>query len=204
VILGGEVELIITLLWILLAFVSGSLPFSVWIGRLALRTDIRGLGDGNPGATNVFRAGGRAWGVLAMLLDVLKAAVPVGIARFGVGIDSWGMALVALAPIAGHAFSPLLGFQGGKALASTVGSWTGLTLWLVPTLLGLLFAIWYLVLSVEGWAVVAAMLCLLPVLILLADSMLIAVWAGNTAILSWKHRADLSRRPRLRLSLSRR
>lgn len=192
------------LAWILLAFASGSLPFSLWIGRLALRADIRGYGDGNPGATNVFRAGGRVWGTIALLLDFLKAAVPVGIARFGVGLDGWVMTSVALAPVAGHAFSPLLGFHGGKALASTFGTWTGLTLWLAPALLGLLFALWYLLLSVEGWAVIAAMLCLLPVLLLLSDPVLIAVWAGNTAILSWKHRADLVRRPRLRLSLSRR
>jgi glycerol-3-phosphate acyltransferase PlsY len=128
----------------------------------------------------------------------------VSIARFVVGIDGWGMAFVALAPIGGHAFSPFLGFRGGKALASTVGSWTGLTLWFVPTLLGLLFGTWHFLLSVEGWAVIASMLCLLPVLLLFSDPTLIAVWAGNTAILSWKHRADLARRPRLRPSLSRR
>jgi glycerol-3-phosphate acyltransferase PlsY len=190
--------------WVVLAFVCGSLPFSVWIGRLALRTDIRAYGDGNPGATNVFRAGGRLWGALAIALDFLKAAVPVGLARFGVGLDGWVLAAVALAPIAGHAYSPFLGFRGGKALAATFGTWTGLTLWLVPSLLGGLFAIWYLLLAVEGWAVVAAMLCLLPVLLLLEERVLLAVWAGNASLLVWKHRADLAQRPRLRASVTRR
>jgi glycerol-3-phosphate acyltransferase PlsY len=196
--------LISDVVWAGVAFASGSLPCSVWIGRLVLRTDVRQYGDGNPGATNVFRAGGRAWGVLAALLDFLKAALPVGIARFGAGLDGWAMAVVGLAPLAGHAFSPFLGFRGGKALASTFGTWTGVTLWLGPVVLGLLLAAWYLLLSVEGWAVIAAMLCLLPVVLLLSDPVLAAVWTGNTALLAWKHRADLARWPRLRLSPSRR
>lgn len=196
--------LVSDLAWIGLAFACGSLPFSVWIGRLVLRTNIRDYGDGNPGATNVFRAGGRAWGVVAIVLDSLKAALPVGLARFGAGLDGWTMAVVALAPLVGHAFSPLLGFHGGKALASTIGTWTGLTLWLAPTLLGLLFAMWYVLLTVEGWAVIAAMLCLLPVLLLLSDPVLTAVWTGNTALLAWKHRADLARWPRLRHAPGRR
>jgi glycerol-3-phosphate acyltransferase PlsY len=190
--------------WIIAAFLCGSLPFSVWLGRLTLRTDIRAYGDGNPGAMNVFRAGGRAWGALAIVLDFLKAALPVGVARFGAGLDGWVMALVALAPVAGHAFSPWLRFRGGKALASTFGMWTGLTLWFAPTVLGALFGVWYLLLSVEGWAVMAAMLCLLPALLLLSEPVLIPVWLGNTALLAWKHRADLGRWPRLRLSPGRR
>jgi glycerol-3-phosphate acyltransferase PlsY len=190
--------------WIIAAFLCGSVPFSVWLGRLTLRTDIRAYGDGNPGAMNVFRAGGRAWGALAIVLDFLKAALPVGVARFGAGLDGWVMALVALAPVAGHAFSPWLRFRGGKALASTFGMWTGLTLWFAPTVLGALFGVWYLLLSVEGWAVMAAMLCLLPALLLLSEPVLIPVWLGNTALLAWKHRADLGRWPRLRLSPGRR
>lgn len=192
------------LAWIVLAFGCGSIPFAVWIGRLMLRTDIRRYGDGNPGAMNVFRAGSRAWSVLAVLLDFSKAALPVGLARFVGGLDGWAVAAIALAPLVGHAFSPFLGFHGGKALASTFGTWTGLTLWLAPTLLGLLFAVWYLLLAVEGWAVIAAMLCLLPLLLLLSNPVLVAVWTGNIALLAWKHRADLAQRPRLRLSPSQR
>lgn len=189
-----------TLAWTALGFLSGALPFSVWIGRVALRTDIRAHGDGNPGATNVFRAGGKAWGVLAVVLDYLKAAVPVGAANLMAGIEGPALVAVALAPILGHAFSPFLGFRGGKALAATFGTWTGLTLWVVPVPLGALFALWRAVLSVDGWAVLAAMLCLLPLLFILGDSVLPAVWTGNTALLVWRHRTDLAHPPRLRRS----
>lgn len=133
--------------WILLSFLAGSLPFSFWIGRLAMQEDIRQYGDGNPGAFNVFRAGGKVWGWLAILLDGLKGAVPVGIAHFVYGLDGWVLVLTALAPVLGHAYSPFLGFRGGKALAVTFGSWAGLSLWIGPVVLGAFFALFRLTLK---------------------------------------------------------
>ena len=63
-------------LWTLIAFLSGSIPFSVIAGRVAADVDIRKYGDHNPGATNVLRATGWGWGALAGTLDYLKGAVP--------------------------------------------------------------------------------------------------------------------------------
>jgi acyl phosphate:glycerol-3-phosphate acyltransferase len=188
-----------TLFWIVVAFILGSLPFSVWVGRWALRKDVREYGDGNPGASNVFRAGGKGWGVVAVLLDGFKGAIPVGIANFGVGLEGWALTAVAIAPILGHAFSPFLRFRGGKALATTFGVWLGLTLWWGPTALGLGFAFWRWRLTVDGWAVLAGMLTLLAVLLLAgASPALLAAWLGNTLILAWKHREDLRQRVGIR------
>ena len=106
--------------WFLFAFLCGSLPFSFWIGRLFLHADVRQFGDANPGATNVLRAGGRATAVLALLLDFVKGAVPVWLAYRWAGVDSVALTLVALAPVLGHAFSPFLGFQGGKAVGNLI------------------------------------------------------------------------------------
>ncbi len=184
-----------TFFWVVVAFVAGSLPFSVWVGQLALRKDVRAYGDGNPGASNVFRAGGKGWGVVAVLLDGFKGAIPVGIANFGVGLEGWELTAVAIAPILGHAFSPFLRFRGGKALATTFGIWLGLTLWWGPTALGLAFAFWRWRLTVDGWAVMAGMLTLLAVLLLVgAPPALWAAWLGNALILAWKHREDLRQR----------
>jgi glycerol-3-phosphate acyltransferase PlsY len=186
--------------WVLLSFLSGSLAFSVWLGRLALGLDIRLYGDGNPGATNVWRAGGSRWGILAVVLDFLKGAVPVGMLNFVVGLDGCSLVAVALAPILGHAFSPFLRFRGGKALAVTFGIWCGLSLWLVPVLLGVLFAVWLSLLTVDGWAVMAATLCLLVILpAIQSDASWSVVGLGITFILLWTHRKDLTRLPRLRL-----
>lgn len=186
-----------TLVWIMCAFTSGSLPFSVWLGRLALRTDIRGYGDHNPGATNVLRAGGRAWAGLALFLDMMKGAIPVGLAWYASGLAGWPLVLVALAPILGHAYSPFLGFKGGKAIAVTGGVWAGLTAgWAIFVVAPLLVA-WYLVVRTEGWAVMFTSFTFLAVLLLSANFTLLAVWAASTLILAWKHRADLTRWPSL-------
>ncbi|MBN8621452.1 MAG: glycerol-3-phosphate acyltransferase, partial [Anaerolineae bacterium] len=86
------------IVWLVAAFLCGALPFSVWLGRLALRTDIRRYGDGNPGATNVFRAGGKWIGVLAAILDGAKGMLPVLLARFVAGWQGWELAALALMP----------------------------------------------------------------------------------------------------------
>ena len=72
----------IVALWFMFGFLSGSLPFSYWLGRIAVHDDIRHYGDGNPGAINAFKAGGWKLGILAILLDYLKGAIPVGLANF--------------------------------------------------------------------------------------------------------------------------
>jgi glycerol-3-phosphate acyltransferase PlsY len=183
----------------LISFLSGALPFSVWIGRLALGHDIRAYGDHNPGMTNVFRAGGRGWGVAAMLLDGFKGAIPVGLAYWLFHLDGWGMAAVAVAPVLGHAFSPFLYFIGGKAVAVTVGIWTGLTLFYGPLLLGVTMALGILILAADGWPLFPAMLVLLGALQRgHAPAWMIGAWAANTLLLLWKHRRDLRRPPRLR------
>ena len=187
------------IVWPLLAFFSGALPFSVWIGSWFVGEDIRRYGDRNPGGANVVKAGGAGWGALAILLDFLKGAVPVGAAFFGAGLRGWPMLLTAVAPVAGHAFSPFLGGRGGKALAATVGIWSGLTAGEAPLLLGIFFSLGVLLLTVDGWAVMFGMVGLLAHLWLNhRDPLLLAVWLANTLLLIWTHRAELARRPGLR------
>lgn len=184
--------------WILAAFISGALPLAYWLGRLALGVDIRAYGDGNPGAANVFRAGGKVWGSLAILLEFLKGALPVGLAHYVGGLAGWPLVLVSLAPIVGHAYSPFLGWRGGKALAVTFGIWCGLSLYVVPIVLGLAFAVWLAVLVVEGWSVLLGMLSLAAFFLAAPPPWeWWAVWTGNLLLFVWKHRADFARPPRL-------
>ena len=95
---------------VLISFFCGSLPFSVWLGKIFLSLDVRQFGDGNPGATNVFRSGDKLLGLLALVLDISKAAAPVGVIYYDLGFRGLPMFLVAIAPILGHVFSPFLGF----------------------------------------------------------------------------------------------
>ena len=190
------------LLWFLLAFLSGSLPFSAWITRLFLGGNIRQVADGNPGATNVFRAAGAAWGGLALLLDFSKAAIPVGAAAFAAGIGGWPLALIALAPALGHAFSPFLGGRGGKALAASVGLWAGATFGEGAVMLGIFLTLGELLLDGDAWAVLFGMAGLGGHLLLNhaggEAALLLTIWAGNTLLLLYTHRAELTDPPHLR------
>jgi glycerol-3-phosphate acyltransferase PlsY len=185
----------------LAGFVLGSIPFSVLLGRLAVKADIRQVGDHNPGATNVLRAAGWRWGLLAMLLDAFKGALPVGIAWFLLAIHGWQIIPVFLAPLIGHAYSPWLRFRGGKAVATTFGAWAGLTLGVGPTLLGLLLGLMYIVCKSSGWAITLAMLCLgvfIGLYYAPTYPEFMWAWAGNMVILLLRHYQELLLFPRLR------
>ncbi len=128
---------------LIVAFLCGSIPFSVWLGKLFLGKDVRACGDGNPGAANVFRAGARGLGVVVVILDVSKAAAPVGLAYNDFGVRGLPMVMISVAPLLGHVFCPFLRFRGGKGLATALGIWIGLTIWkaslagVLATLLGI-------------------------------------------------------------------
>jgi glycerol-3-phosphate acyltransferase PlsY len=176
------------LLWTLIGFTSGMVPYSALIARLALRTDLRAVGDGNPGGANVWKAGGRGWAVLAILLDGFKAATPVGLAYFLTQIRGWELLPVALAPLLGHIFSPLLRFRGGKGLAAAFGVWLGLTLWLGPTVFGLSLFVWRKLLKSDRASVVAGLLTLTVVLLITErDVVFPTICLLNAILLGWSY-----------------
>jgi len=108
-------------------YVCGALPWGLWIGRAARGIDIREHGSKNLGATNVYRTLGPGLGVMTLLLDIAKGAVPVAlvpglaISRAFPGGHSWCAVTVAVAAVLGHLFTVFAGFRGGKGVATTVG-----------------------------------------------------------------------------------
>ena len=99
-------------------YLSGSVPYGLLLGKLAGLGDIRAAGSGNIGATNVLRLGGKKLGAATLLLDALKGAVPVLIAK-QVHMDY--AVLAALGAFAGHVFPVWLKFRGGKGVATGIG-----------------------------------------------------------------------------------
>jgi len=184
---------------IFFAFACGSLPFSVWLGKIFLGLDVRKFGDGNPGATNVYKASNKMVGLITLILDISKAAAPVGYSYYNLNIRGVSMVFIAIAPIFGHVFSPFLGFRGGKALATALGVWIGLTIWKVSLPAALSALIGIALVTSPGWAVMFALAGILTTLIFwLPDPFLILIWAAETLILAWTHRADLRHPPQLR------
>lgn len=157
------------------AFLAGSIPFGLIIGR-ARGIDIRQHGSKNIGATNVWRVLGRGPGLLCFVLDVLKGLGPTLSAGLAGGLihgrlldapisprDAWLWIAVMAAGILGHMFSPWVGFKGGKGVATAMGSALGVFPYLtIPAVAA--FVVWIAVLRASGFVSLASIIAvnLLP------------------------------------------
>jgi len=112
------------LLVIALAYLCGAIPTGVLIANRQ-GVDVRNLGSGNIGATNVARSVGKTAGLLTLLGDVTKGLLPVLVVRF-LDLGEIALACAAVAAFLGHLFSPFLGFSGGKGVATGLGVFLGL------------------------------------------------------------------------------
>ena len=109
---------------VIAAYLLGSIPFGYVIVRLLTGKDVRETGSGGTGATNVTRRAGKRAGILTLILDAVKGAAAVLLARWLLTPDfsiSWWVAAAALAAVVGHVFPVWLGFRGGKGVATGLG-----------------------------------------------------------------------------------
>ncbi|MDR6882026.1 glycerol-3-phosphate acyltransferase [Bacillus sp. 3255] len=195
------------LVWTFCAFVSGSLMFSYWLGSLA-RHNLTNVGDGNPGALNLWKAAGYRIGLAGIALDFLKGYT-ILVWLLGIHLEQsrvQGLAIVpvALAPIVGHAFSPFLKGKGGKAIAVTFGVWSALTKFEASLVLAVILAASMAVTktvkrgspvssTADGLQVVLGVLLLGPYLFVRDFAgPLLWIWLGNVALIVYKHRKELA------------
>lgn len=177
--------------WVTAGYLCGSIPFAYLIGKFIVGRDIRSVGDGNPGGTNVWIAGGWKIGLATILLEISKGFAPVFLAQRS-GLTDWALVPVGLSPILGHATQPFLGWRGGKALGATGGVWLALTgMWAF-----FVFAIGALTVltlqTVHTYASLAGMIALtLFVYWRFGTDWLTAFAVLNTTLIFWTHRCDL-------------
>jgi len=113
------------IIFIIISYLIGSIPFGLVVGKLANIGDIRTKGSGNIGATNVVRLGGKKLGAIVFLLDALKGVIPVLVA---IEFFSWEIALIAAgAAVFGHIFPIWLKFKGGKGVATSLAVYVALS-----------------------------------------------------------------------------
>ncbi len=136
------------------AYLLGSIPFALIAGRLH-GVDLRTVGSGNLGATNVFRTLGRSWGIAVMILDIAKGAAAVLLAE-ALTSNPWPLAAGALA-ILGHVFPVWTRFKGGKGVAVGAGALIGL----VPAASGIILVIWVLLVVTTRYVSVASIVAAL-------------------------------------------
>jgi len=174
----------------ILGYLLGSIPFGLVLTKAAGLGDIRNIGSGNIGATNVLRTGNKALAAATLVLDALKGLVALLIARWLWGEDA---ALVAgVAAMAGHAFPVWLGFNGGKGVATGAGVMLAAAPWLGVTAL----AFWAAVFAATRISSAAALTaCVVaPVGALLFGDMKLTLFAlGLSALITWRHKANIQR-----------
>lgn len=174
---------VVFVVFIVIAYLLGSVPFAFLIAR-AHGKDLRTIGSGNIGATNLARALGRKWGYICFVLDVLKGLIPMVAVRAIAGTPD-KPALVVLwlvvgaAAIVGHVFPITLGFKGGKGVATSFG--VALGLWPYFTLPGLIaLAVWVTVVLIWRYVSLAS-ICgavMFPVA-LLTGIVIVPAWTAS-------------------------
>ncbi|MBN1690691.1 MAG: glycerol-3-phosphate acyltransferase [Dehalococcoidia bacterium] len=185
-------------IWAVVGLMLGCLPFSYWVGRVFVRKDIRRYGDGNPGATNVFNAGGPVLYVLAILLDAFKAALPVWLSQQVSHVTGLAMIPVALAPLAGNIFTPFLRFNGGTGVAVVYGTWLALTGWQGPVIIAASFGLLFIFIRETPWCVIIGM-TMITIFLLIAQYPLYmaCVSAGQTALMGYRRRQNFTHWPKM-------
>lgn len=184
---------------LLLGYAFGSVPFGLLLAKAAGKGDIRTIGSGNIGATNVLRTGSKWLAAGTLLLDLLKGFVPVMLAWQFLHQDApmpnaaWGaVPLAAVGAVLGHCFPIWLGFKGGKGVATNAGVAFGLA-WQI----GLAYAaVWIAVLALTRISSLAGMSAVCAAAIaaaVLGFESFIPALAFIAVLIIWLHRANLAR-----------
>jgi glycerol-3-phosphate acyltransferase PlsY len=191
-------DIVYSALLVVAAFWLGACPFSVWVGKGLLGKDIRNYGDGNPGAFNVLRAGGRWSFALALILDIGKGVPFVFLALHYLALPEITVFIVGLFAILGHAFTPVLRFDGGKALAVTAGVLLALLPQYYIIIALLIFMIFgYLFIEGDAWRVMFGTIATLAYIVVAKGVSLEALFMLCViAILVAKHFDELKTMPR--------
>ena len=143
----------LTLLMAAVAYLFGSLSSAVVISQLFGLPDPRTAGSKNPGATNVYRLGGRIPALLVLVMDILKGTIPVYGSYF-LGIEPIMLGVIAIFACLGHIFPLYFGFKGGKAVATAFGAMLPIGL----DLAGLLVLSWVIVVFLTGYSSLGALI----------------------------------------------
>ncbi len=172
-----------------LGYVLGSIPFGLILTRLAGKGDVRLIGSGNIGATNVLRTGSKWLAALTLLLDCLKATAAIVLAQLLFGVETGAFA--AAGALVGHLYPVWLGFRGGKGVATLLGILIAL-LW--PAAL-VYAAVWIFLLMTLRISSLAGMTAAVtaPIVALALRSSYFALLLGFALLVLWKHRENILR-----------
>lgn len=173
-----------------LGYLLGSIPFGLILTRMAGHGDLRQIGSGNIGATNVLRTGNKKLAAATLLLDALKATAAAVAAQAVFGANA-GL-LAGFAAFIGHLFPVWLGFKGGKGVATYIGTLLGVT----PLMVAVFAVVWLSIAFITRYSSLSALIATLVIPVVLwitgAEEAAI-VTAVMTAVSWWRHKANIER-----------
>ena len=185
-------------LWFFVSFFSASIPWSLIIGFIFSKQDIRTIGDKNPGGTNTLKLAGIKVGLIAITLDILKSFFPIYFAII-FGFDGFQLAVLCLGSILGSIFSPFLKFNGGKSLAVSCGIWMAISSGMIGPLICLIMAFSHLIQKTHLWTILSGWLgILIWVLIFSLSIEYIVIFIINFILVMFKHKNEFNQKIILR------
>lgn len=187
----------VAMFWMFVSYFIGSLPTGYLVARIFRGVDIRTVGSGSIGATNVRRLMGQGWAVFVTLVDMLKGALALLLTVESASSDPWLLSLSALAAVLGHNYPVWLRFRGGKGVATTYG--TMFFIWPYNSFAIVLMsgALWYAVMTSTRYVSLVSMVSLLalPAFFWMLDAplpfILLALLLALLAM--FRHRSNVSR-----------
>jgi glycerol-3-phosphate acyltransferase PlsY len=176
------------------SYLLGAIPTSYWVYKVARGVDLRTVGSGNLGATNLYRQAGWKFAIPVGIVDMLKGTIPVVLLAPWAGLGLVGAVGLGLIAVAGHVFSVFVGFKGGKGVATGGGVILGLAPWAFLVSLGL----WIVVVKLSGYvslgSIIAALSLPLSAWLLHPDRRDIVLPISALALLVvWFHRGNIRR-----------
>lgn len=183
-------EPVIIIIGIAVGYLLGSIPFGLLFTRFGGKGDIRNIGSGNIGATNVLRSGSKLLALATLLADALKGGLAVALV-WRLGNDTAAL-MAGLAAFAGHLFPVWLDFKGGKGIAVFIGA-----MLIMSPLTGLLFLLVWLLIAlafrISSLSAISGLIVTVPFLLLLGENETALYGAIMVALSLWAHRENIAR-----------
>ncbi|WP_160004599.1 glycerol-3-phosphate 1-O-acyltransferase PlsY [Rhizobium sp. 18055] len=185
-----QITLPIALAAAVIGYLLGSIPFGLLLTRAAGLGDVRSIGSGNIGATNVLRTGNKKLAAATLLLDALKAAAAAWIVGYVFGYEA--SLIAGFFAFIGHLFPVWIGFKGGKGVATYIGTLLGVA----PMMVLAFAAVWLAIAFTTRYSSLSALVAMLVIpvaLWILGAEKVAAVMAVMTVISYWKHKENIAR-----------
>jgi len=185
------VDYVVDLAALIFGYLCGSIPFGIIFTRLAGTQDLRSIGSGNIGATNVLRTGNKKLAAATLLGDMLKGTFAVAVANWALDLDA--AIAAALGAFLGHLFPVWLGFKGGKGVATFIGLLLGFGAWIA---FAAFCVVWLVVAFASRYSSLAALIASAATPEILwwhGDTRLAALFLLLAALIWFMHRANIAR-----------